>query len=74
MPRPGLRTGRFRRIIRKMPGGALIIHYKKKRPGRARCAVCGKPLHGTRPSRPYGNMCSACSREKIKSLRMPTSG
>ena len=70
MPRPGLRTSRFRRIIRKIPGGALVIHYKKKKPGQARCASCGKPLSGVKrnipskirklakskkkPNRPYG--------------------
>lgn len=70
MPRPGLRTGRFRKVIRKTPGGALIIHYKKRKPKQARCAVCGKQLSGVkrdvpskikglakskkRPNRPYG--------------------
>lgn len=70
MPRPALRTSRFRKIIRKIPGGALVIHYKKKKPRQARCAGCGKPLSGVkrnipskvrglakskkRPKRPYG--------------------
>lgn len=70
MPRPGLRTDRFRRIVRKTPGGVLVIHYKRKSPGRPRCAVCRKPLSGKRPKRPYGgNLCPRCSRERIKSLR-----
>ena len=71
MPRPGLRTSRFRRIIRKIPGGALIIHYKKRGLGKARCAGCGRPVSGVsgrkRPERPYGgNLCPRCSRKAIK--------
>lgn len=76
MPRPGLRTSRFRRIVRKIPGGALVIHYKKKKPSKAKCGSCGKPLSGVkrdipsrikaipksrkRPGRPYGG--KLCSR------------
>jgi large subunit ribosomal protein L34e len=83
MPRPGLRTGRFRKIIRKIPGGALVIHYKKKKPGQARCAACGRPLPGVkrdipskirrlaksrkRPKRPYGG--NLCSRCSREAVR-----
>jgi large subunit ribosomal protein L34e len=70
MPRPALRTRSLRKIRKKLPGGASIIHYIKKKPKRAVCANCGKPLHGVaggltsrvrglsksrkRPERPYG--------------------
>lgn len=83
MPRPGLRTSRFRRIVRKIPGGALVIHYKKKKPKQAKCAGCGKPLTGVkrnipsrvknlakskkRPSRPYGG--NLCSRCSREAVR-----
>ncbi|MCK4497515.1 MAG: 50S ribosomal protein L34e [Candidatus Aenigmarchaeota archaeon] len=70
MPRPALRSRTLRRVKKRLPGGAFIIHYLKRRPSPARCAVCGKKLHGVprakpsiirriskskkAPSRPYG--------------------
>ena len=60
----------MRRVKKRLPGGAFIIHYLKRKPSPARCAVCGKILHGVprerpsilrkiskskkAPSRPYG--------------------
>lgn len=46
MPRPSLRTRSLRKIRKKLPGGASIIHYVKKKPAKAKCASCGKELHG----------------------------
>jgi large subunit ribosomal protein L34e len=46
MPRPSLRSRTLRRIKKKLPGGASVIHYLKRNPSPARCAVCGRPLHG----------------------------
>lgn len=82
MPRPGLRVSSLRKIKKKIPGGASIIFYFKKKPSPAKCGDCGKPLHGVkserpskmkgkksqkRVSRPYGgNLCSACSRKRLK--------
>jgi len=81
MPRPGLRTRSLRRILKKIPGGAFVIHYTKRKPSVSRCAKCKKPLKGVpknsrikriarslrKSSRPYGgNLCSKCSREAIK--------
>ncbi|MCX6815112.1 MAG: 50S ribosomal protein L34e [Candidatus Aenigmarchaeota archaeon] len=70
MPRPGLRVRSLRKMKIKLPGGASIIHYFKRRPSQAVCANCKKPLHGVprerdvdlgklsrrqkRPERPYG--------------------
>ena len=70
MPRPGLRVRALRKIRIKLPGGASVIHYFKRKPSHAVCAVCKKPLHGVprempsklrvfsrssrRPQRPYG--------------------
>lgn len=70
MPRPALRSKSLRKIRKRLPGGASIIHYIKKKPKRAVCAKCKKPLHGVaggltsrvrslakskkKPSRPYG--------------------
>lgn len=76
MPRPSLRSGALRRVKKKLPGGAFIIHYLKRKPSPSRCAACGKKLHGVprenpsmlkklrrsdkTPSRPYGG--NLCSR------------
>ena len=70
MPRPALRSRSLKKIRKRLPGGASIIHYIRKRPKRAACAKCKKPLHGVssgltskvrslakskkRPTRPYG--------------------
>lgn len=70
MPRPGLRTRSKRRVFVRTPGGRIVIRYEPRKPGPARCAVCGKPLNGVprlkpvelrnlaktekRPERPYG--------------------
>ena len=45
MPQPH-RTRTLRRIKTKLPGGALVIHYEKRKPKIAHCAVCKKPLSG----------------------------
>jgi len=70
MPRPGLRVRSLRKVKIKLPGGAFIIHYFKRRPSQAVCANCKRPLQGVptkrrialssltrrqkRPERPYG--------------------
>jgi large subunit ribosomal protein L34e len=66
----------LKKIRKKIPGGASVIHYLKKKPKSAKCSKCGKPLHGVahgltskvrslakskkRPERPYGG--KLCSR------------
>lgn len=52
MPRPMYRTRSWRRVKRVTPGGELVVHYEKRRPGRARCAICGGELHGVPALRP----------------------
>jgi len=63
---------RFRLVYVKTPGGKTVVHYKKKKPGKAHCAECGALLHGVprelatkmknmpktakRPERPYGGV------------------
>lgn len=53
------RFGRFksRRALRmiyiKTPGARTVIHFKKKKPGKAKCAICGVQLSGTIRERPY---------------------
>jgi len=76
MPRPALRSRTLRKVKKRLPGGAFIIHYLKRRPSPSKCAACGKKLHGVprkrpsllkriskskkTPSRPYGG--NLCSR------------
>jgi large subunit ribosomal protein L34e len=52
MPRPALRSRAFRRVKKKLPGGAFIIHYLKRKPSVAKCSSCGKKLHGIASERP----------------------
>ena len=59
-----------RRVKVKVPSGRVVIRYEQRKPNVAKCARCGKPLHGVprlipsklrklpktkrRPERPYG--------------------
>ncbi len=52
MVRPALRSRSFRRIKKKLPGGAFITHYLKRKPSVAKCSTCGKRLHGVKSERP----------------------
>jgi len=63
-----------------MPGGKTIITFKKKKPGKALCGVCGNTLGGVpnrravemrrlpktlkRPERPYGGVLCAACLKK----------
>jgi len=47
MPRPSLRSRTLKRIKIKIPGGARVIHYIKKRPSKPKCARCKSILAGT---------------------------
>ncbi len=53
MPKPGHRTGSLRKVYVKTPGGVNKVHYKKKKPAVAKCAICGAPLRGVPRERPY---------------------
>ncbi|MEK6961237.1 MAG: 50S ribosomal protein L34e [Nanoarchaeota archaeon] len=60
----------FRRVYVKTPGNRTVIHYRKRKPAKAKCAGCKKELSGTtrarskelkrvaktkcRPQRPFG--------------------
>ncbi len=43
----------YRKVRVKTPGGRVTIHYRKRKPGKAKCGNCGKPLAGTIRERPY---------------------
>ena len=62
----------LRRVFRKTPGGRVVTHFKRRKPAKAKCAVCKKPLQAVardimykvrnvpkskkRPARPYAGM------------------
>lgn len=53
MPAPRYRSRTFRRVKVRTPGGRNVIHYKSRKPAKAQCASCGKPLAGVARLRPY---------------------
>lgn len=36
----------LRRVYVKTTSGKVKIHYRRRKPGIAKCGICGKPLHG----------------------------
>ena len=64
------RSTSYKKIRKRTPGGRLVIHFRRKKVGYAKCAICKKPLSGVprlrpseirklpksqrRPTRPYG--------------------
>ncbi len=80
MPQPYKRSRSLRRLNVKVLGKS-VLHYKERKPGKAKCGNCGMilkgilrkrpvnmqrtPKTGKRPERPYGNLCSRCMRSLI---------
>ena len=76
MPEPYKRSRTLRRLQVKTPGGRTIVHYKERKPAKAKCGKCWDALKGTarernvkmknmpksfkRPERPYGG--NLCSK------------
>ena len=72
MPAGKHKSRRYRRIFVKTPGGQVKLHYRERKPQRAVCGRCHKPLAGIprerpakmrnmpktakRPERPYGGV------------------
>lgn len=72
MPEGRYKSRRLRRVFRRVPGGKSRLIYKKRKPSKAQCAVCGMALKGVprervpimrnlpktkkRPERPYGGV------------------
>lgn len=70
MVRPSLRSRSLARRYVRLPSSRVTIHYVRRRPKPAKCAICKKPLNGVprlkpvelrgipkssrRPERPYG--------------------
>ena len=70
MVEPYKRSRTLRRIKVRVSGGRTVTHYKRRKPGKAKCSNCGALLKGVprersikmhklpktkkRPERPYG--------------------
>ncbi len=46
----------LRKVYRKTPGSRVTVHYKKRKPKKAKCANCGALLSGVLRERPYKMM------------------
>ncbi|MBU0930173.1 MAG: 50S ribosomal protein L34e [Nanoarchaeota archaeon] len=71
MPSGRFKSRTFRRVFTRLPK-RTVIHYKRRKPGKAKCGKCGDVLKGVlralpyrmrtsqktkkRPSRPYGGV------------------
>jgi len=81
MPRGMFKSGRLRKIFVKTPGSKTIIHYRQRKPSKAICGSCKKPLLGVprelpakmanlpktakRPERPYGGVLCSTCVRKV---------
>ena len=43
----------LRRVFVRTPGGRTVVHYRKRKPSKAKCGVCGAILKGVPRGRPY---------------------
>ncbi|MBU1204992.1 MAG: 50S ribosomal protein L34e, partial [Nanoarchaeota archaeon] len=46
MPAGRYKSRSLRRVYTKLPGSKVVVHYKKRKPSKAECAVCGAQLQG----------------------------
>ncbi|NPA86970.1 MAG: 50S ribosomal protein L34e [Candidatus Diapherotrites archaeon] len=37
---------RLKRVKVRTPGGRVVFHFRREKPGKHVCALCGRPLHG----------------------------
>ncbi|MEA3378067.1 MAG: 50S ribosomal protein L34e [Nanoarchaeota archaeon] len=58
------RSRSMRRVFVKTPGGKNVIHYRKRKPSKAKCASCGKVLQGVPRERPYKMSTMAKSKKR----------
>jgi large subunit ribosomal protein L34e len=52
MVRGQYKSGTFRKLSRKTPGGRVSVQYKLRKPGKAHCYKCGTILQGVPNERP----------------------
>ena len=53
MPRPSQRSRTLRRVFVRTPGGNTTKQFRKRKPSKAVCASCKKPLSGVPRERPH---------------------
>lgn len=53
MPEGKYKSRTYRRVKVRVPSGKSRLVYKKRKPSRAICTICKKPLHGVPRERPY---------------------
>jgi large subunit ribosomal protein L34e len=72
MPEGKLKSRSKRRVFKRTPGAKTVKHFIAKKPAKATCGMCGKPLSGVpratkaqlnnmpktqkRPERPFGGV------------------
>ena len=54
LTRPMHKSRSWKRKKVRTPGNRLVTHYSRGKPSAAKCAKCGKPLHGVPRLRPSG--------------------
>ncbi|PIN73425.1 50S ribosomal protein L34e [Candidatus Woesearchaeota archaeon CG10_big_fil_rev_8_21_14_0_10_45_16] len=81
MPKGREKSGRFRKVFVKTPGGDTKVHLRERKPSKAVCGTCKKPLLGVprerpailgkmpktarRPERPYGGVLCSACTRKL---------
>ena len=53
MPKPSRKSRSLRKIFVKTPGGRTTVHYRHRKPSKAKCGKCGVVLKGIARERPY---------------------
>lgn len=72
MPAGKHKSGHYRKVSVRTPGAKTVLHYRKRKPAKAKCGSCKKILSGVphkltskfknlpktckRPERPYGGV------------------
>ena len=46
MPAGRYKSRRFRRVFRKTPGGNVVLTYRRRKPSKPKCSICGAILSG----------------------------
>lgn len=53
MPSGRHKSRTLRRVFVRTPGSRTVLRYRKRKPARALCAACKKPLAGVPRERPH---------------------
>lgn len=83
MPAGRFKSRTFRRVFRRTPGARTSLQYRKRKPSKAKCGLCGALLSGVprersfkmmrlpktakRPERPFGGV--LCSKCMRKKIK-----